>query len=318
MTYGAIITEIHVPDRTGQYADIALGFDNLDAYTKGHPFFGAATGRYANRIGNAQFSLNGTVYKLAANNGVNTLHGGIKGIDKKVWKAREVSTSAGPAIEMTYVSPDGEEGFPGTLTIKITYTLNHKDELRIDYEATTDKDTVVNLTNHSYFNLGGEGEGSVLGHVLKLNSDRYTPFDETSIPVGDVAKVQGTIYDFTLPVAVGTRWADIKSNPVGYDNNFVVSQVRPNEMTLCAEVVEPKSGRKMTIFTTEPGVQFYTGNFLDGSLKGKSGRAYVKNSGFCLETQHFPDSPNKPQFPTTVLKPGEVFRSSTVHRFGVQ
>lgn len=318
MTYGAILTELHVPDRTGQNADVVLGFDNLDAYLKGHPFFGAATGRYANRIANARFTLNETVYKLAANNGPNTLHGGVKGIDKKVWKAREVSTSAGPAIEMTYVSPDGEEGFPGTLSIKITYTLNHKDELRIDYEATTDKDTVVNLTNHSYFNLGGEGEPSVLSHVLKLNSDRYTPFDETSIPIGEVAKVQGTLFDFTLPVAIGARWNEIKTNPVGYDNNFVVSQVHANEMTLCAEVVEPKSGRKMTIFTTEPGVQFYTGNFLDGSLKGKSGRPYVKNSGLCLETQHFPDSPNKPQFPTTVLRPGQVFRSATVHRFGVQ
>lgn len=318
MTYGAIITELQVPDRQGRFADVALGFDNLDAYLKGHPFFGAATGRYANRIGKARFMLNGTEYKLAANNGPNCLHGGIKGIDKKVWKAREVSGNAGPAVEMTYVSPDGEEGFPGNLSIRIVYTLTQADELRIDYEATTDKDTVVNLTNHSYFNLAGEGEPSVLTHVVKLNADRYTPFDETSIPLGDVVKVQGTPFDFTTPVAIGARWSELKGTPVGYDNNFVISQVRPNEMTWCAEVHEPKSGRKMTIFTTEPGVQFYTGNFLDGSLVGKSKRPYPKNSGFCLETQHFPDSPNKPQFPTTVLKPGQVFRSSTVHKFSVQ
>jgi aldose 1-epimerase len=317
-TYGAILTELHVPDRNGHLADIVLGFDNLDAYLKGHPFFGATTGRYANRIGKAQFTLNGKVYKLAANNGPNCLHGGIKGIDKRVWKARDVSGAAGAAMEFSYLSPDGEEGFPGNLQIKVTYTLTAKDELRIDYEATTDQDTVVNLTNHSYFNLGGEGNGSILNHLLRLNADRYTPVDETSIPLGDIVPTANTVMDFSRPMTIGARWNQLKGTPGGYDHNYVINQVKPGELTLAADVVEPESGRRMRILTTEPGVQLYTGNFLDGSLKGKSGKAYEKNFGFCLETQHFPDSPNKPQFPSTVLKPGQVYRTTTVHAFSSQ
>lgn len=314
-TYGATLTELHVPDRAGRLADVVLGFSEFGPYLKGHPFFGSTTGRYANRIGKAAFTLNGVVYKLAANNGPNTLHGGIKGLDKRVWKAVDVSSTGGAAVQFTYVSPDGEEGFPGTLNLKVTYTLTHRDELRIDYEATTDRDTVINLTNHSYFNLAGEGEGNVLNHVLKLNSDFYTPVDDTSIPLGNVVPVQNTVMDFTEARAIGSRWNDIKGTPGGYDHNYVINQVRADELTQAAEVYEPTSGRVMKIFTTEPGVQLYTGNFLDGSLTGKSGRAYQKNFGFCLETQHYPDSPNKPQFPSTVLRPGHVYRTTTVHQF---
>ncbi|HAM73485.1 MAG TPA: galactose-1-epimerase [Verrucomicrobiales bacterium] len=317
-TYGAILTELHVPDRNGQLADVVLGFKSLDPYLKGHPFFGATTGRYANRIAKAQFTLNGKTYKLAANNGPNCLHGGIKGIDKKVWKASEVSGPSGAAVQFTYVSPDGEEGFPGTLSIKVTYTLTHADELRIDYEATTDQETVINLTNHSYFNLGGEGNGDVLGHVLKLNADRYTPVDDTSIPLGEIVPTANTVMDFSRPITIGARWAQLKGTPGGYDHNYVINQHHPGEMALAADVAETATGRRMQIYTTEPGVQLYTGNFLDGTLTGKSGKAYLKNFGFCLETQHFPDSPNKPQFPTTVLKPGQVYRSTTVHRFSTQ
>jgi aldose 1-epimerase len=318
MTYGALLTELHVPDRAGRLADVVLGFDDLDGYLKGHPYFGATTGRYANRIAKAQFLLNGTVYKLAANNGPNSLHGGIKGLDKRVWKARDVSTPLGAALELTYISPDGEEGFPGTLSIKVTYTLNHQDELRIDYEATTDKDTVINLTNHSYFNLAGAGEGDILGHVLRLNAERYTPVDETSIPIGDVVSSRGTAMDFTAPIAIGARWNQLKGTPGGYDHNYVIDRTSAGTLTLAAEVYEPTTGRRMVISTTEPGVQLYTGNYLDGTLTGKGGKRYLKNFGFCLETQHFPDSPNKPQFPSTVLRPGEVYRTSTVHKFSAQ
>lgn len=318
MTYGAILTELQVPDRQGHLGDVVLGFDTLDGYLKGHPFFGATTGRYANRIAKGQFVLNGKTYKLAVNNGPNSLHGGIKGIDKRVWTARDVSSSVGAALELSYHSPDGEEGYPGNLNIKVTYTLTHSDDLRIDYEATTDQDTVINLTNHSYFNLAGAGNGNVLGHVLRLNADRYTPVDDTSIPLGEIVPVSNTVMDFTKPMTLGARWNQLKGTPGGYDHNYVINQIRKDELTLAADAFEPTSGRRMTIYTTQPGVQLYTGNFLDGSVVGKEGKAYLKNFGFCLETQHYPDSPNKPQFPSTVLRPGEVFRSSTIHRFGVQ
>lgn len=318
MTYGALLTELHVPDRAGRLADVVLGFDNLESYLKGHPYFGATTGRYANRIAKGQFLLNGTVYKLATNNGPNSLHGGIKGLDKRVWKARDVSSPLGAALELTYLSPDGEEGFPGTLSIKVTYTLNHHDELQIDYEATTDKDTVINLTNHSYFNLAGAGEGDILGHVLQLNAERYTPVDDTSIPIGDVVTVHGSAMDFTAPIAIGSRWNQLKGTPGGYDHNYVINRTAAGGLTQAADVYEPTTGRRMTILTTEPGVQLYTGNYLDGTLVGKGGKQYLKNFGFCLETQHFPDSPNKPQFPSTVLRPGDVYRTTTVHRFSAQ
>jgi aldose 1-epimerase len=316
MTYGATLTELHVPDRNGRLADVVLGFSKFEPYLKGHPFFGSTAGRYANRIGKARFTLNSKVYSLAANNGPNCLHGGLKGFDKRVWKARDVSTSAGAAVEFSYNSPDGEEGFPGNLNILVTYTLTHADELRIDYQATTDKDTVVNLTNHSYFNLAGEGELDVLGHILKLNADRYTPVDETSIPIGEIVPVRASVMDFTSPIPIGARWNDLKGTPGGYDHNYVINQIHADELTLAADVSEPGSGRRMRIYTTEPGVQLYTGNFLDGTLTGKSGRSYMKNAGFCLETQHYPDSPNKPQFPSTVLKPGDVYRTTTIHKFG--
>lgn len=318
MTYGATLTELHVPDRGGRLADIVLGFNKPEPYLKGHPFFGSTTGRYANRIAKGQFTLNGVTYKLAVNNGPNSLHGGIKGLDKRVWSARDVSSPNGAAIAFSYISPDGEEGYPGNLEMTVTYTLTHADELRIDYAATTDKDTVINLTNHSYFNLAGEGEGDVLKHVLKLNADRYTPPDDTLIPTGDVASVRGTVLDFTSPLPIGARWNEIKGSPGGYDHNYVINQIRADELTLAADVQEPGSGRRMQIFTTEPGVQLYTGNFLDGALIGKSGKPYPKNSGFCLETQHYPDSPNKPQFPSTVLRAGESYRSTTVHKFSTK
>ncbi len=314
-TYGGILTELHVPDKRGHVEGVVLGFDNLPAYLKGHPYFGATTGRYANRIAKGQFVLNGVTYKLAVNNGPNSLHGGIKGLDKRVWKARDVSTASGAAIELTYRSPDGEEGYPGNLDLKVTYTLTHANELKIDYEATSDKDTVINLTNHSYFNLAGAGNGNVLGHVLRLNADHYTPVDDTSIPTGDIAKVNGTVMDFLSPTAIGARWAQLKGTPGGYDHNYVINHVHAGDLTLAADVSDPSTGRRMQISTTEPGVQLYTGNYLDGTVVGKGGKAYLKNYGFCLETQHFPDSPNKPHFPSTVLKAGQTYRSTTVHKF---
>jgi aldose 1-epimerase len=313
--YGAILVSLEVPDRTGRLADITLGFDSLDGYLKGHPYFGAIVGRYANRIGKAQFTLDGVVYKLATNNGENHLHGGIKGFDKVVWKTEDVRAESQTALlKMSYISEDGEEGYPGNMACTVTYILTEDNELKISYEAETDKTTILNLTNHSYFNLAGQGTGDILGHELTLNADKYTPVDEGLIPTGEIRDVKDSAMDFTSSMSIGSR---IKQVEGGYDHNYVLNS-GGGSLALCAEVYEPTSGRVMTIHTTEPGVQFYTGNFLDGTLTGKNGRVYNKHYGFCLETQHFPDSPNKPDFPTVVLQPGQKYTSQTVYKFSTR
>jgi aldose 1-epimerase len=323
ITYGGIITSLRVPDPRGTMADIVLGFDSLDGYLKEHPFFGAIIGRYGNRIGKGRFSLDGTEYPLATNNGPNHLHGGPRGFDKRNWTASLPDGKTGVAFTRT--SADGEEGYPGTLTVRVTYELTDNNELIVDYHATTDKATPVNLTQHSYFNLAGEGTGDILGHQLTINADRYTPVDDTLIPTGELAPVEGTPFDFRQPTAIGARInADHPQlkNGQGYDHNWVLNRSgdaagTAGHLELAAKVVEPSSGRWIEVRTTEPGIQFYAGNFLDGKITGKSGRAYGRRSGFCLETQHFPDSPNKPSFPSTILRPGQEYRSRTVFTFGV-
>jgi aldose 1-epimerase len=310
--YGAILVSLEVPDKNGKLADITLGFDTLDGYIKGHPYFGATVGRYANRIGAAKFKLDGIEYELAANNGPNHLHGGIKGFDKVVWKAEDVTADSNQAIvKLSYMSKDGEEGYPGNLVCTVIYTLTNDDELKINYEAETDKPTVINLTNHSYWNLAGQGNGDVLGHELMLSADKYTPVDEGLIPTGEIKSVKGSPMDFTKPMIIGSRIIQVEG---GYDHNYVLNS-GGGTLAICAKVYEPTSGRVMEIHTIEPGVQFYTGNFLDGSITGKAGKVYNKHYGFCLETQHFPDSPNKPEFPSVVLKPGDKYTTVTVHKF---
>ena len=316
ISYGGIITSLRVPDRTGKLDDIVLGFDTLDGYLKDHPFFGAIIGRYGNRIGKAQFSLDGKVYKLAANNGPNHLHGGTKGFDKVLWSIEPIGSNG---LAFTRTSPDGEEGYPGNLRMRVTYTLSDKNELIVEYHATTDKATPVNLTQHSYFNLAGQSSGDILGHELMLNADRYTPVDDTLIPTGELAAVAGTPFDFRKPTAIGARINN--DNPQlkvgkGYDHNWVLNR-KGAGLELAARVHEPKTGRTLEITTTEPGIQFYAGNFLDGTLTGKGGAVYKHRTGFCLETQHYPDSPNQPKFPTTTLKPGAEYRARTVFTFGV-
>ena len=310
--YGAILVSLEVPDRDGKLADITLGYDTLDGYLTRHPYFGSTVGRYANRIGGASFKLNDVEYKLAANNGPNHLHGGIKGFDKVVWKAEDVTAENDKAtVKLSYLSKDGEEGYPGNLSCTVTYTLTKDDELKISYEAETDKTTILNLTNHSYWNLAGQGTGDILGHELMLNADKYTPVDEGLIPTGEIKSVKDSPMDFTKPMTIGSRIGQVGS---GYDHNYVLNS-GGGTLALCARVYEPTSGRVMEIHTIEPGVQFYTGNFLDGSITGKSGKVYNKHYGFCLETQHFPDSPNKPDFPSVVLKPGQKYTTVTVHKF---
>ena len=315
--YGGRVVSITVPDRTGAKADVILGFDSVSGYAENTgPFFGALIGRYGNRIGHAGFTLDKVAYKLDKNDGENTLHGGAQGFDKRVWTALEMKDGG---IELTYTSKDGEEGFPGTLKAVVTYHLTDANELRINYTATTDKDTVVNLTNHSYFNLKGAGNGDILGHMVTLNADSFTPVDAGLIPTGELRAVAGTPFDFRKSTAIGAR---IEQNDEqlklgkGYDHNWVLNKKAP-VMTLAARVEEPSSGRVLEVETTEPGIQFYSGNFLDGTNKGKGGKAYIRRSGFCLETQHYPDSPNKPKFPSTELKPGQTYRSTTIYRFAV-
>ena len=319
--YGGIVVSLTAPDRNRKFADVVLGFNDLESYLKGHPYFGSIIGRYGNRIAKGRFSLNGVEYKLAVNNGPNHLHGGIKGFDKVVWAATLTMTKAGASLSLTYVSKDGEEGYPGNLNTRVVYTLTNRNELRIDYFASTDKDTVVNLTNHSYFNLAGEGNGDILNHLLTLNSNYFLPTDATSIPVDHLRNnVRGTPFDFLMPKSIGERInqddQQLKFGS-GYDHTWIVNG-RMGVLRQAALVYESTTGRVMEVWTTEPGVQFYTGNFLDGTLTGKSGKTYPRRSGFCLETQHYPDSPNKPKFPTTTLRKGAKYRSTTIYRFSVQ
>jgi aldose 1-epimerase len=320
ITYGGTIISLRMPDKDGRLDDVVLGFDSLEGYLGGHPYFGAIIGRYGNRIGSAKFTLDGVEYKLPVNNGPNSLHGGLKGFDKVVWQAKSFENDQRVGIVFTYTSPDGEEGYPGNLAVKITYTLTDQNELIFDYEATTDKPTPVNLTQHTYFNLAGAGKGDILGHEITLNADSFTPVDATLIPTGEIRKVAGTPMDFTKPTTIGARIdaedEQIKLGP-GYDHNFVINR-KAEGLSLAARVYEPTSGRVMEVSTTEPGVQFYSGNFLDGTLTGKGGHVYQKRSGFCLETQHFPDSPNKSEFPSTILRPGETYRSRTIYRFSAR
>src|SRR6202158_667410 len=312
MTYGGIVVSLRAPDRNGKLDDVVLGFDSFEPYLTQTPYFGGIIGRYANRIAHGSFKLDGKTYSIPKNDGDNALHGGTRGFDKVVWGAKKITDG----IELTYVSKDGEQGFPGTLTTTVRYTLSGS-ALRIEYSATTDKDTVLNLTNHSYFNLGGQGKGDVLGHVLKIDASRMTPVDAALIPTGELKSVAGTPFDFRTPHAIGERInADDAQLHLGkgYDHNFVLDHPQ-GELAEAAEVYEPTTGRILKVLTTEPGLQLYTGNFLDGSITGKEGRVYNRRFAFCLETQHFPDSPNQPSFPSTELKPGQTFHSVTVYQF---
>jgi aldose 1-epimerase len=328
--WGACLVEMHAPDRDGAMADITLGFDTLAPYLVKHPHFGVTTGRFANRIARGKFTLDGTTYSLATNNGPNHLHGGPTGFHARVWKAEPLTEGHG--VRFSYVSADGEEGYPGKLTVAVTYTLTDDDELRLDYEATTDKPTVLNLTNHAYWNLAGAGEGDILGHEVTMHADRFIPVDANGIPTGEIAAVAGGPMDFTKAKTLARDFTQMTGTPGGYDHCYVINRaeegkVSPppavggyegNALIFAGEAYEPRSGRVLTVSTTEPGIQLYTGNFLDGSVIGKAGRTYKKNYGFCLETEHYPDSPNQPHFPSTVLRPGETFRSTTVHHFSAR
>jgi galactose mutarotase len=319
ITYGGIIVSLKVPDRSGALGDVVLGYDSLAGYLRASPYFGAIIGRYGNRIGHAQFTLDGTTYHLPANDGANSLHGGTRGFDKVVWNATGFRNRRGVGVTFRHTSPDGDQGYPGNLTVRVTYTLTDSNQLIVDYRATTDKATPVNLTQHSYFNLAGEGSGDILGHVLWINADRYTPVDSALIPIGRLAPVAGTPFDFTTPMAIGARIAQPDEQLVrgrGYDHNFVLNR-SDTGLVHAARVVEPGSGRTLDVYTTEPGLQFYSGNFLDGTITGKSGHVYGHRTGLCLETQHFPDSPNEPDFPSTILRPGKEYRSETMFVFGV-
>jgi aldose 1-epimerase len=319
--YGAILTGWWVPDREGKLEDVVLGFDRLEGYLGEHPYFGAVVGRFANRIAGGQFTLDNKQYKLAVNNGPNHLHGGREGFNRRRWIAEPVHTEARIGIAFYYTSPDGEEGYPGKLDVRVTYTIGNDQSLRIHYEAQTDRPTVLNLTHHAYFNLKGAGMGDILDHRLTIHADRFTPVDENLIPTGELRPVAGTVLDFRQPRAIGEHIDDPDEEQLGlaggYDHNFVIDGNAGTEPRPAAAVLEPVSGRLLEVLTTEPGVQLYTGNFLDGSLRGKNGHSYGHRSAFCLETQHFPDSPNRPEFPSAVLRPGETFRSTTIYRFSV-
>jgi aldose 1-epimerase len=319
ITYGGIITSLRVPDSSGRLDDVVLGYDNLAGYVENNPYFGAIIGRYGNRIAGGRFTLDGKTYTLATNNGPNHLHGGVKGFDKVVWDAEPFENGDSVGVVFSYTSPDGEEGYPGNLDVRVTYTLTADDELVFDYYAVTDEPTPVNLTQHSYFNLAGDGSGDILDHQLMINADYFTPVDSTLIPTGEIEPVAGTPFDFRTPTAIGARIDqddDQLSNGLGYDHNFVLAR-GDSAMKHAARVFEPQTGRVMDVYTTEPGLQFYSGNFLDGSITGKGGHVYRYRNGFCLETQHFPDSPNKPQFPSTILRPGKEYRSRTSYVFSV-
>lgn len=319
--YGATVTSIKTVDRNGAMADIALGYEDVSGYMNAvdKPYFGAVVGRYGNRIAKGRFTLDGEEYELATNNGENHLHGGVIGFDKMVWTTEEISKNS---VCFSYLAKEGEEGYPGNLTIRVTYTLTDDNELKIEYHASTDKATPVNLTNHTYFNLKGEGKGTILDHELMLNANGFTPVDMGLIPTGKIVPVAGTPFDFKTPKSIGQ---DIDEKDcqleygLGYDHNFVLDKGgKENQMKLAATVYEPTTGRFMEVFTQEPGIQFYCGSFLSGNLKGKSGKTYVYRGGFCLETQHYPDSPNQPQFPSTILRPGKVYETQTIYRFSVR
>ena len=316
--FGGIIVSLVVPDREGKLADVVLGFDRLEGYLGKNPYFGALVGRYGNRIAGGRFELDGQSCQLARNDGENHLHGGLKGFDKRLWAASARMTGDGPQLVLSYLSSDGEEGYPGSLSVQVAYTLTDENALRIHYHATTDKPTPVNLTNHSYFNLAGQGEGDILGHQLQIFADRFTPVDRGLIPTGELRPVAGTPMDFRQLVAIGARIDQEDEQLVfgqGYDHNFVLTKTEPDAMERAARVYEPTHGRVMEVLTTEPGLQFYAGNFLDGTNIGKGNRAYQHRYGFCLEAQHFPDSPNQPRFPSAILRPGESYDTTTVYRF---
>ena len=318
---GGHIMSIQLPDKNGGLTDVVLGYDSAKDYVGGKGFYGSTVGRYGNRIAKGKFTLDGKEYHLATNNGVNSLHGGPGGFHNVIWNGEEVTTYEGKGVQLTYLSKDGEEGYPGNLNVKVVFSLSDSNELKIQYEATTDKPTVVNLTNHSYFNLSGEGSGDILNEEIMINADKFIPVDTTLIPSGELRPVKGTPFDFTTPHKIGER-IDADNEQIkaggqvgsGYDHCFVLNKKAPNELSLAAKVFDPASGRKMEVWTTEPGVQFYTGNFLSGS-PGKGGKPYNRRGAFCLETEHFPDSPNQPSFPTTVLKPGETYKTTTIYKF---
>jgi aldose 1-epimerase len=320
MTYGGIVESLKVPDRNGRLGDVVLGYDNLAGYLTNSPFFGALIGRYGNRIAKGQFTLDGQTYTLPTNNPPNSLHGGDKGFFARVWKAAALVTSNGPVLQLSYLSEDGEEGYPGNMSVTATYTITEDNALRLDFEATSDKDTVCNLTHHSYFNLAGQGNGDILGDMLYINANSFTPVDATLIPTGELRPVDGTPFDFRQPTAIGARInADdqqIKFGP-GYDHNWVINKPA-GQLGLMARVSEPISGRVMEVFSTEPGLQFYSGNFLNGSIMGKDGMVYRYRSAFCMEPQHYPDSPNHPEFPSTELKPGETYHNTIIYKFSTQ
>jgi aldose 1-epimerase len=318
--FGGRIVTCKVPDRSGRFDDVVLGFDNLDGYLGKNPYFGALVGRFANRIANGTFTLDGQRYELARNNGQNALHGGLKGFDKVVWTAREFLKDSTPVLELSYLSKDGEEGYPGNLQATVVYALTDDHQLKIEYQATTDKPTVLNLTNHSYFDLSGQAKGKILSHIVTINADRFTPVNENLIPTGELRSVAGTPFDFREPTVIGAR-IDADNEQLrfamGYDHNYVLNR-EGEGLSFAARVLDPDSGRMLEVFTTQPGMQFYTGNHLDGTVKGKEGVTYGFRSGFCVETQHFPDSPNQPAFPSARLDPGQRYSATTVFRFSAK